>query len=107
MFSNLEIHNKFEELEWRQQLRILQGRSGSNPLSQWAQETGVEIKARNRYVDVQAWASNRIRLKVPEGYCDYINASPVSLRNSKTGKEERYIATQVLMPSLAGRYDKD
>ena len=89
------MYSKFEELEWLQQLRISQGRSNSNPQSQWVQETSPEIKSRNRYRDVQAWANNRIHLKVPEGHCDYINASPISLHNSKTGKEERYIATQV------------
>ncbi|MCJ1364197.1 hypothetical protein MMC16_003306 [Acarospora aff. strigata] len=92
--STFEIHNKFEELEWLQQIRIAHGRNESNPLSQWAQETSLEARSRNRYVDVQAWANSRIRLKVPEGHCDYINASPISLRNTKTGKEERYIATQ-------------
>jgi protein tyrosine phosphatase len=34
--------------------------------------------------------------KIPEGHCDYINASPISLHNMKTGKEEKYIATQVV-----------
>lgn len=95
--SKLEICSKFEELEWLQQMRIAQGRIDSNPLSQWAQETSFEIKSRNRYRDVQAWANSRIHLKVPEGHCDYINASPISLHNSKRGMEERYIATQVFV----------
>ncbi|KAI9877295.1 MAG: hypothetical protein M1830_004306 [Pleopsidium flavum] len=92
--SKTEVHNKFEELEWLQQIRIAQGRNDLNPLSQWAQETDQEIKARNRYVNVQAWANSRIHLKIPEGHCDYINASPISLHNSKSRKEEKYIATQ-------------
>ena len=92
-----EIYNKFEELEWLQQIRIAHGRSDSNSESQWVQETSLEIKARNRYRDVQAWANSRIHLKVAEGHCDYINASPISLLNSNTGREEKYIATQVLM----------
>lgn len=61
----------------------------------WAIETSPEVKARNRYPNVQAWANSRIRLKVAEGQCDFINASPISLRDSRTGDEMRYIATQV------------
>jgi protein-tyrosine phosphatase len=58
-------------------------------------ETDPEIKARNRYINVQAWANSRIHLRVPEGECDFINASPIVLKGSSTGAETRYIATQV------------
>lgn len=43
---------------------------------------------RNRYLNVEPFAQNRIKLKVAEGVSDYINASPIQL-----GKR-RYIATQ-------------
>lgn len=33
----------------------------------------------DRYSNVQPWYNNRIQLQVPEGYNDYINASPISL----------------------------
>ena len=39
--------------------------------------------------------NNRVRLKVPEGYNDYINASPIELKSTKTGDVLKYIATQV------------
>jgi protein-tyrosine phosphatase len=61
----------------------------------WALESSPEIKARNRYMNVQAWANSRIHLKVPEGQCDFINASPIMLKDSRTQEEVRYIATQV------------
>ncbi|KAA8566092.1 hypothetical protein EYC84_008696 [Monilinia fructicola] len=32
----------------------------------------------DRYANVHPWAANRIKLIVPEGYNDYINASPVT-----------------------------
>lgn len=87
-----EIRNKFEELEWQQRLRLSEGMRDQN--SQWALETDPVIKSRNRYINVQAFASSRIHLKVPEGQCDFINASPITLDDSLTGNEARYIATQ-------------
>jgi protein-tyrosine phosphatase len=66
-----------------------------DPSHRWAIDTSPEVKARNRYQNVQAWANSRIRLKVSEGECDFINASPIILKDSRTGDETRYIATQV------------
>ncbi|KAI9822491.1 MAG: hypothetical protein M1827_000210 [Pycnora praestabilis] len=86
-----EIQIKFTDLEWRQRNRLSQA---LDPSSRWAQQTDREVKARNRYLNVQAWANHRIHLKVPEGSCDYINASPISLRSSKTSELKNYIATQ-------------
>jgi len=48
-------------------------------------------------MNVDPFASNRVKLRVPEGQSDYINASPIILRSSKSGREKRYIATQVHM----------
>lgn len=66
-----------------------------DPSHRWALESEPEVKARNRYINVQAWANSRIHLKVPEGECDFINASPIVLSDSTTQAERRYIATQV------------
>ncbi|EED19935.1 protein-tyrosine phosphatase 2 [Talaromyces stipitatus ATCC 10500] len=96
-FLNLpytEIRKKFEDLEWLQRSRIAEGAMSKDPSHRWALETSPEVKARNRYQNVQAWANSRIRLKVPEGQCDFINASPIILKDSRTGDETRYIATQ-------------
>uniref|UniRef100_A0A093VET5 Tyrosine-protein phosphatase 2 n=1 Tax=Talaromyces marneffei PM1 TaxID=1077442 RepID=A0A093VET5_TALMA len=96
-FLNLpytEIRKKFEDLEWLQRSRIAEGAMSKDPSHRWAIDTSPEVKARNRYQNVQAWANSRIRLKVPEGECDFINASPITLKDSRTGDETRYIATQ-------------
>jgi len=50
---------------------------------------------RNRYSNIFPWGSNRVRLDVPKGRCDYINASPIALKSHKDGSVKRYIATQV------------
>jgi protein-tyrosine phosphatase len=39
--------------------------------------------------------NNRVKLKVPEGHNDYINASPIELKSTKSGAVFKYIATQV------------
>ena len=88
-----EIHTKFEELEWQQGLRIALGRA--DPSSQWVQETTAQVKLRNRYANVQPWQKSRVHLKVAQGQCDYINASPISLKDPHTGVVTTYIAAQV------------
>lgn len=39
-----------------------------------------------------------MHLRVAEGQCDYINASPISLKDPRTGIETTYIAAQVSLP---------
>jgi protein-tyrosine phosphatase len=67
----------------------------NDPAHPFALEAEPKVKARNRYVNVQAWANCRIHLRVPEGECDFINASPIILKDSVTEEERMYIATQV------------
>lgn len=54
-----------------------------------------QVKFRNRYLNVQPWERSRIHLKVAEGKSDYINASPISLRDPRSGVETTFIAAQV------------
>lgn len=90
-----EIHDKFEDLEWMQRTRLAEGMLSNDPLHPYALEGDPKVKARNRYINVQAWANCRIHLRVPEGECDFINASPITLKDSVTQEERKYIATQV------------
>lgn len=66
----------------------------NDPNYQWAQESDAETIRRNRYANVGPWSNNRVRLKVPEGESDYINASPITIRTAK-GTVKKFIATQV------------
>ncbi|KAF2723404.1 receptor/non-receptor type protein-tyrosine phosphatase [Polychaeton citri CBS 116435] len=90
--SKSDIRNKFVDLEWAQRNRLLAGAqastNGSEQPHQFARLTGDSIMARNRYLNVEPYASNRVKLQVTEGTNDYINASPIQLGN------RRYIATQ-------------
>ncbi|KAL9130919.1 MAG: hypothetical protein Q9217_001022 [Psora testacea] len=90
--SKAEIIAKFNELNWQEKIRIAQGRS--DPESKWVQDSSPHILQRNRYLGVQPWEKSRIHLRVAEGLSDYINASPISLRDPKSGIETNYIATQ-------------
>lgn len=76
-------------------VRAHEGRISNDPLHRWAMDEDLEVKARNRYANVQAWANSRIHLRVPEGACDYTNASPIVLEDTVTLAERRYIASQV------------
>lgn len=78
-----------------QRTRIMEGSQANDPSHRWALDTDPEVRARNRYANVQAWANSRIHLRVPEGECDFINASPITLKDSVSQEERKYIATQV------------
>ena len=80
-------------MNWREKIRIAQGRN--DPESEWFQDQSPHVIQRNRYLGVQPWDKSRIRLKVGEGMSDYINASPILLIDPTTGDETKYIATQV------------
>ncbi|KXS97191.1 hypothetical protein AC578_858 [Pseudocercospora eumusae] len=90
--SRTELHTKFIDLEWQQRERLLQGSQSISkpgaPPSKWARLNSDAVMARNRYMNVEPYAQNRIKLQVAHGRNDYINASPIQL-----GKR-RYIATQ-------------
>jgi protein-tyrosine phosphatase len=55
----------------------------------------------DRYNNIHPWANNRVKLQVPEGVNDYINASPVTLVSTasvqstlKKGIQDKYICMQ-------------
>lgn len=96
--SKSDIHAKFVDLEWQQRQRLLLGSqhapTSTSPASSseehpFSRLSSPEVTARNRYLNVEPFAANRVKLRdLPAGVSDYINASPITL-----GKR-RYIATQ-------------
>ena len=78
-------------LDSLQKLRLEETKLLTGP---WAIIRTPEAISRNRYSNIYPWADNRIRLNVPPGKCDYINASPIVLEHGRQGVK-RYIATQV------------
>ncbi|KAF2175622.1 hypothetical protein K469DRAFT_723905 [Zopfia rhizophila CBS 207.26] len=94
--NRTEIHSKFVDLEWEQRKRLLHGVQQNEPdqPSQWARVTGEVVMNRNRYANVDPYQNNRVKLQVPEGYSDYINASPIVLESTKSKTVTKFIATQ-------------
>ena len=64
--------------------------------AQSIQIAGLEKGVKNRYKDMLPYDHSRVRLQnVPEGDCDYVNASHVKSRWSN----RRYVATQAPVPA--------
>lgn len=95
-----EIRRKFLELEYLQGERLTQSLVNTHEDSKWRLDDSPEVSSRNRYSNIAAWEYNRIKLKVPEEHCDYINASPITLTSRKDNSFKRYICTQVCRPAL-------
>jgi len=93
VFTPVDIRRKFRELELYERERLHESLHPSED-TQWKIDSSDEVTTRNRYSNIAAWDSNRIRLRVPAKYCDYINASPIVLKG-RNGSVKRYIATQV------------
>ncbi|CAD0082733.1 unnamed protein product [Aureobasidium vineae] len=80
--------NKFHYIENLQRDRLTEQFENPEKESEWTRLTGDHIASRNRYINVEPFANNRVKLNVREGFNDYINASPIILG------PRRYIATQ-------------
>ncbi|KAL1884121.1 hypothetical protein VTK73DRAFT_6790 [Phialemonium thermophilum] len=101
--SEAEITRRFQELVWLERERMLLSVQNPSPNFRWARVTGPHLKHLDRYMNIQPWHNNRIRLQVPEGHLDYINASPIvlprSVSRSSSAQDtdeqpDRYIAMQ-------------
>ncbi|KAJ5927878.1 hypothetical protein N7466_006834 [Penicillium verhagenii] len=89
-----DIKEDFDNLEWMQRVRLSEALNSKAPTHPYAVESDSKANFRDRYFNVKPYANNRIHLPVPEGKCDYINASLITLKNSVTKGERKYIATQ-------------
>lgn len=78
-----------------QRTRLDDAMLANDHLHPYALEADPKVKERNRYCNVQAWANRRVHLRVADGECDFINASPIALEDSVTRERRKYIATQV------------
>ncbi|KAF2808969.1 uncharacterized protein BDZ99DRAFT_571817 [Mytilinidion resinicola] len=89
--TTVDIHQKFIDVEWEQRNRLARGVHDKE--SQWS-ICGIEMTNRNRYANVNPYQSNRVKLQVPEGHNDYINASPILLQSTASKKVTKFIVTQ-------------
>lgn len=94
-----EIVAKFQEIVWMERNRIMQSLTNPSPDFKWARVTGDHLKKLDRYMNIQPWENNRVRLRVPSGRVDYVNASPITLTPSTPQSASR--------PKAQGQCDKD
>ncbi|KAH7394123.1 protein-tyrosine phosphatase-like protein [Phaeosphaeria sp. MPI-PUGE-AT-0046c] len=95
-----ELHTRWTHLEMAQLERLRDGvqahahAHASHPPYEYARCNTEEYAPRNRYANVDPYQANRVKLQVPDGHSDYINASPVVLVTTKSHIPLKFIATQ-------------
>ncbi|KAH8757886.1 protein-tyrosine phosphatase-like protein [Diaporthe sp. PMI_573] len=77
--SHEEVVATFHEIVWMERNRTMQSITHHSADVKWAQVTGDHLKKLDRYINIQPWENNRVRLRVPPGKVDYVNASPITL----------------------------
>lgn len=96
--ATADIDIKFQELTWAERVRVSQGmRDDGQADSRWTLYRHADTHERmDRYVNIKPWAYNRVRLRVPEGEVDYVNASAITLSSPSDPSKPplRYIAMQ-------------
>lgn len=92
------MREKYNELNRLENERLSSSKQGNSD-SEWARLDPDPVL--DRYNNIHPWANNRIKLQVPEGVNDYINASPVTLVSTsgkqsalKSGVQDKYICMQ-------------
>jgi protein-tyrosine phosphatase len=84
---------EFAQLERLRDAALAHASASEQPY-EYARCNTQEYAPLNRYANVDPYQTNRIKLDVPEGACDYINASPIVLESTKANGKLTYIATQ-------------
>lgn len=84
-----EIVAKFQEIVWMERNRIMLSLTNPSPDFKWARVTGDHLKKLDRYMNIQPWENNRVRLRVPPGKVDYVNASPITLSSTTPQQASR------------------
>ncbi|KAF3059260.1 Receptor-type tyrosine-protein phosphatase O [Daldinia childiae] len=95
--SQQDIEAKFHDLNWTERFRLQESLHNPSPNFKFARVTTPETKILDRYANIQPWANNRVKLQVPDGQLDYINASPITLRSlldPQSKPPHHYIAMQ-------------
>ncbi|KXJ90221.1 protein-tyrosine phosphatase-like protein [Microdochium bolleyi] len=92
-----EIESKFIDLQWQERTRVVEGMRDSSPSGRFRSALPIESRKLDRYQNIQPWTNNRVKLKVPNGRLDYINASPIKVPSpleSSDRPEQNFIAMQ-------------
>ncbi|CAI4220023.1 unnamed protein product [Parascedosporium putredinis] len=96
--SNLT--NKFQEITWNERKRLAFGgcvlENADSPRSSPSSQPDLRRIGMDRYYNIKPWSHNRVKLLVPEGALDYVNASPIVLKSPSDSELApfRYVAMQ-------------
>ena len=87
--------SKFREISYHEHCRLQQSIQNPSLNFRFAHALPAAARYLDRYANVQPWTNNRVKLQVPEGQVDYINASPIVLASPSASRPPlRYIAMQ-------------
>jgi Protein-tyrosine phosphatase len=92
-----QIQKRFQDLEWHQRFRLQHGYIHPDT-SPFRMDRSDTVISRNRYGNIQPWDPSRVRLRMPIGGSDYINASPISLKSHASTPSTRPDATPASPP---------
>jgi len=95
--QRVQIQKRFQDLEWHQRFRLQHGYIHPDT-SPFRMDRSDTVVSRNRYGNIQPWDPSRVRLKMPIGGSDYINASPISLKYHASTPSTRPDSTPASMP---------
>lgn len=90
--NTASIFYKFKRLEEMEMTRSLAFNDSKSDWCCLASSRSTSISRKNRYTDIVPYDKTRVRLAVPKGCSDYINASHIDVGNKK------YIACQAPKP---------
>lgn len=91
---------KFDDLNWDERIRLTKGHpNNANYDWKWGMFKQPEIHEKgmmDRYINIKPWNHNRVKLAVPAGSLNYVNASSITVESpSDTSRPPlRYIAMQ-------------
>ncbi|RCI11308.1 hypothetical protein L249_7592 [Ophiocordyceps polyrhachis-furcata BCC 54312] len=97
--STREMDRRYQEITWAERLRLADAHSNQAVDDyKWGHYQQLDGPVRgfmDRYPAIRPWNHNRVRLRVPAGEFDYVNASTVVLPSSTgSSSPRRYIAMQ-------------
>ena len=100
MLIGIDIDAKFDDINWDERMRIAKGQPNHPNFEwSWGSHKHPELEKpplQDRYTNIKPWNHNRVKLNVPDGYLDYVNASSIVLNSPSDSSRPpfRYIAMQ-------------
>ncbi|OAA62923.1 protein-tyrosine phosphatase 2 [Cordyceps fumosorosea ARSEF 2679] len=96
--SDSELQERFQDLQKREGARAYPSTNPNEETMQWIVYQNENEQGRNvmdRYYNIRPWNHNRVKLNVPDGALDYVNASPVTVAaTDEAAPTYKYIAMQ-------------